>query len=327
MASGLTTPVVFIVFNRPDQTAKVFSAIRDVRPSQLFVIADGPRPDVVLDAQKCAAVRTVLDGVDWPCQIFRKFAKQNIGLRRNVAEGLDWVFEQAERAIILEDDCLPDPTFFPFCEELIERYAQDRQVAAISGTNLDPDYLRLPGGESYYFSRFCHIWGWATWRRAWRYYDGEMKEWPALAKGDWLARKIETPTAINFWRRHFDDCVRNHPDGLGTWDVQLVFAFWLHDLLAITPRNNLITNLGFGIDAAHTRSRTRTAQLPTEPMQFPLRHPKEKIVNAAADHNIQDNFFERITPWQRLYWKLRLPLPIWAVRKTRRWFGKIFNRQ
>src|ERR1700726_626208 len=186
MANCLTTPVTFIVFNRPERTAEVFAAIRAARPSQLFVIADGPRANMEADASKCAAVRAVIAGVHWPCQVRRCFSDANIGLRRNISEGLDWVFDQVERAIILEDDCLPHPSFFPFCEELLNHYAEDRQIAMISGTNFDPAHLAPSGDESYYFSRFCHIWGWATWRRAWKLCDHEMKEWPPLRRTNWL---------------------------------------------------------------------------------------------------------------------------------------------
>src|SRR4051794_11765649 len=219
MSDGLTTPVALIVFNRAEQTAKVFGAIRAAQPQQLFVIADGPRPGVASDSDKCAAARAVVEGIDWPCQVFRQFAGTNLGLRRNVAEGLDWVFRNAERAIILEDDCLPDPTFFPYCEELLERYAQDPHVATISGANLDPVHVRPNEDDSYHFSRFCHIWGWATWRRAWQLCDHEMRDWPAVRPSDWLTRKLTTSTARNFWRQHFEDSYARKKDGLGTWDV------------------------------------------------------------------------------------------------------------
>src|SRR6266566_849672 len=189
MVNGLSTPVAFIIFNRSERTAEVFGAIRAARPAQLFVIADGPRPDVESDATKCAATRAIIERVDWPCQIFRRYADKNIGLRRNVSEGLDWVFNQTERAIILEDDCLPDPSFFPFCEELLERYAEDRHVAMIGGTNLDPEHAAPRGEDSYYFSRFWQIWGWATWRRVWQLCDHEMKEWPELRRSCWLRGK------------------------------------------------------------------------------------------------------------------------------------------
>ena len=327
MDNDLRTPVVLILFNRPKNTAEVFAAIRAARPPQLFAIADGPRRDVESDVAKCAAARAIIGKIDWPCQVFRRFANENLGLRRNVSEGLDWIFDQTERAIILEDDCLPDPSFFPFCEELLERYAEDRHVAAISGTNLDPAQTLPSGDDSYYFSCFCHIWGWATWRRAWHLCDHEMKQWAALRRTNWLKHKCVNARARNFWRRHFDDSYARKPDGLDTWDVPWLFACWRHDLVSIVPRTNLVGNMGFGIDAAHTKSHTRAAQLPTRLMQFPLRHPKEKNMNTVADRHIQENFFEGITPGQRLYWKLRLPLPIWAVRTAQRWLGRIFNRR
>jgi hypothetical protein len=321
MVNSLTTPVTFIVFNRPERTAEVFAAIRATRPSQLFVIADGPRANMEADAAKCAAARAVIAGVDWSCQVLRRFSDANIGLRRNISEGLDWVFGQVERAIILEDDCLPHPSFFPFCEKLLDRYAEDRQVAMIGGTNFDPARTAPADGASYYFSRFCNIWGWATWRRAWQLCDHEMKEWLALRQTDWLSKKCENATAENFWRRHFDDSYGRHSDSLNTWDVPWQFTCWQRDMVTIVPRNNLVTNIGFGVDSTHAKSH-RAAELPTAPIQFPLQHPVTKIVNTAADRHAQENFAEGSTPWQRLYWKLRLPLPIRFVRRTLRWLGR-----
>jgi hypothetical protein len=253
--------------------------------------------------------------------VHRRFAETNIGLRRNISEGLDWVFEQTERAIILEDDCLPDASFFPFCEQLLDYYADDRQVAMIGGTNFDPTHTAPADGASYYFSRFCNIWGWATWRRAWQLCDHEMKEWLTLRQTDWLRRKWENATAENFWRRHFDDSYNRHPEGLNTWDVAWQFICWKRDMITIVPRSNLITNVGFGLDSTHAKSH-RAGELPTEPMLFPLRHPSTKIVNTAADRYVQENFVQGITFWQRLYWKLRLPLPIWFVRRALHFLGK-----
>jgi hypothetical protein len=318
------TPVAFIIFNRPEQTAKVFAAIKAAQPEKLFVIADGPRrrADVASDRDHCAAARAIVDLVDWPCVVSKRFAETNLGLRRNVSEGLDWVFAETEHAIILEDDCRPDATFFPFCEDLLERYAQDRHVAAISGTNLDPAHNTPPNDSSYYFSRFCHIWGWATWRRAWQECDHVMKEWPALRRTDWLKQKTETAAAHNFWQSHFDDSHAHKRDGLSTWDVPWLFSCWRHEMLSIVPKTNLVANIGVGAEAAHTKSETRATNVPVTPMQFPLRHPPAVAVNAAADRHIQEKFFEGITPMQRLYWKLRLPLPIWLVRRAQRWLGQ-----
>jgi hypothetical protein len=192
-------------------------------------------------------------------------------------------------------------------------------VAAVSGTNLDPAQTAPPNTDSYYFSRFCHIWGWATWRRAWELCDHEMKDWPELRRTDWLKKKCESATAKNFWRRHFDDSYGQKVGGLNTWDVPWLFSCWRHSMMSIVPRMNLVANIGFGADAAHTKSTTRAAKLPTTPIPFPLHHPTEKMVNAAADRHIQKNFFEGITPAQRLYWTLRLPIPVWFVRRIIRW--------
>ncbi len=322
MPEALRTPVAFIIFNRPEVTERVFAAIRAARPPRLFLIADGPRPNVPSDTACCAAAREVVAQIDWPCQVSRKFAEGNLGLRRNVSEGLDWVFAQTEEAIILEDDCLPDPSFFPFCDELLERYRDDATVGMICGTNLAPRQIIADSVASYYFSRYCYIWGWATWRRAWRCYDREVKEWPSLGQNGWLNDKLATSTAINFWRRHFDDCYGQHPDGLNTWDVQLVFAFWRHQMHSIVARENLVRNLGIGANATHTRQPLGCAGQSVGSLEFPLQHPAQHTVHEKADRHAQEEVFEALTPWQRIYWKLRLPLPIWSVRRTRRWLKK-----
>jgi len=308
--------VAFIIFNRQEVTARVFDAIRAARPPVLFLIADGPRPDVASDAARCAAARAVVAQVDWPCQVQRKFAESNLGLRRNVSEGLDWVFAQTEEAIILEDDCLPDPTFFRFCDELLERYRDDATVGMICGTNLAPNEIVAEEAASYYFSRYCYIWGWATWRRAWRCYDREMTEWPSLGRNGWLQDRVGTASAINFWRRHFDDCHRQHPDGLNTWDIQLVFAFWRHQMRSIVARENLVANLGVGADATHTRQALGRASERRGSLEFPLQHPARQTAHEKADRHVQKEVFEALTPWQRIYWKLQLPFPIWLVRRV-----------
>ena len=318
MAAGLSTPVAFIIFNRPEQTARVFAAIRAAKPSKLFVVADGPRAHIATDRGNCVAAREIIDRVDWPCEVVRRYAECNIGLRRNVSEGLDWVFGQTEHAIILEDDCLPDATFFPFCEELLERYAQDRRIAAISGTNRQPNNRILPDQESYYFSKFCQIWGWATWRRAWQLCDQAMPEWPALRRNGWLKGKTMTAREENFWERTFDDSHGNHRDGLNTWDVPWMFSCWRHEMMSIIPSTNLVTNLGFGGSGTHTKTENNA---PVFPMKFPLIHPQQVAVNSEADRQLQENVFEGITLAQRLYWKLRVPLPIWFVRRAMRWLG------
>ena len=181
----LSTPVAFIIFNRPDTTARVFAEIAKARPPKLLVVGDGPRANRDGEADRVAEARAIIKNVDWPCEVLTNFSTPNLGCKKRVSSGIDWIFEQVEEAIILEDDCLPDPSFFQFCEEMLARYRHDDRIAMISGDNFL--FGQVPVPESYYFSRYCHIWGWASWRRAWKDYDVNI---PALAAirtdGRWM---------------------------------------------------------------------------------------------------------------------------------------------
>ena len=168
----MLTPIVFLIFNRPDTTKRVFEAIRQAKPKKLLVVADGPRDDRQGEAEKCAAVRSIIDTVDWDCKVLTNYADVNLGCGLRVSSGLDWVFEQVEEAIILEDDCLPHPSFFPFCEEMLDLYRHDERIMHIAGTNSLEEWKS--DVQSYHFSYTGGIWGWATWQRAWKYYHFKM---------------------------------------------------------------------------------------------------------------------------------------------------------
>jgi hypothetical protein len=191
MNSGsIKTPVAFIIFNRPQTTEAVFAEIARARPRQLLVIADGARTDHPDDSEKCSAARAVINRVNWDCDVSTNYAETNLGCKQRVSSGLDWVFGLVEKAIILEDDCLPEPTFFHFCQELLERYCDDWRVMHISGDNFQLGHRR--SSDSYYFSRYSHVWGWATWQRAWKFYDVEMKLWPDFRDRNWLRIYLKT---------------------------------------------------------------------------------------------------------------------------------------
>ena len=177
-------PVAFLIFNRPELTRKVFASIAQARPSKLLVVADGPREDVSDDEENCSEARATIDRIDWDCEVLTNYSSVNMGCRARISTGLEWVFKNVEEAIILEDDCIPHPTFFRFCKELLARYRDDQRVMMISGNNFQMGRKWTPC--SYYFSRFFHCWGWATWRRAWKHYDIDMGLWPALEDGSWL---------------------------------------------------------------------------------------------------------------------------------------------
>ena len=278
--SGLQTPVAFILFNRPMHTARVFQAIRNARPQHLFLIADGPRTDREGESTRCNQARTVVEqAIDWDCQVHKNYARDNMGCRQRISSGLNWVFKHTEQAIILEDDCLPDPTFFRFCEELLSYYADDERIMSISGNHF-VGKKRCPSAH-YYYSQYMHCWGWATWRRAWQHYDPTMKEWPRRRQEGWLNAFTFSRGGQRKWRSFFD---RVYNRELDTWDFAWVYSIWSQNGLNILPDRNLVSNIGFGQEATHTRNTKRKqSHMPVVPMTFPLKHPSVSKPNKAAD--------------------------------------------
>lgn len=273
----MQTPLAFLVYNRPDPTKRVFARIREARPSTLFVVADGPKEDRADDARRCDEVRRlILDGVDWPCDIKCGFSDQNLGCGRRVSSGLNWVFEQVEEAIILEDDCLPSPDFFPYCEELLSRYRDVELIQHIGGCN---PLVQSGLTDTYLYSKYNRIWGWATWRRAWQNFDPTISFWPEVRRKGSL-KKVWPEKVYHHYSQVFDDCCAGKLD---TWDYQWFLSRTLHGL-AIVPAVNLVTNIGFGQGATHTAKKSDPfAELTTGQLQFPLKQPASIIPDARHD--------------------------------------------
>jgi hypothetical protein len=294
----LTTPVAFLIFNRPDTTARVFEAIRQAKPPKLLVVADGPRPDRPDDVEKCKAARAIIDKVDWDCAVLTNYSDVNLGCKSRVSSGLNWVFDTVEEAIIIEDDCLPHPSFFQFCEELLEYYRHDQRIMVISGDNFQ--FGRKRTEYSYYFSRYNHIWGWASWRRAWQYYDLKMKLWQEISDGSWLESILGETQAVKYWTKIFQTAYDNKVD---SWDYGWTFACWIQNGLTILPNVNLVSNIGFGADATHTsRAIQSVVNNPVREMSFPLQHPPFITRHFEADRFTWENIYR---PQISLLFKLK----------------------
>ena len=279
------TPVVMLVFNRPDLTARLFEEVRAARPSRLLVVADGPRADRPGEADACARVRAIVDRVDWPCQVEREFSETNLGCKRRISSGISWAFQRAEEAIFLEDDCIPGQGFFAFCDDVLERHRHDERVMAVTGCNFQFGRRRGPG--SYYFSHFMHVWGWASWRRAWRHYDVRMAGWPALRSGPWLREVVGSRAAAVGWRWAFD---RVYQGQLDTWDYQWLFAILRQGGLVATPNVNLVSNVGAGPGATHAGQGGPHVGQPTASIERPLEHPADVRRDVDADDFVQASF-------------------------------------
>lgn len=285
----MKTPVAFLIFNRPDTTERVFAAIRQAKPPKLLVVADGPRPDKPGEAEKCQATREIIQGVDWNCQVLTNYSDVNLGCKNRVSSGLDWVFDNVEEAIIIEDDCLPNKTFFPFCEQLLERYRDDNRIAVISGQNVQ--FGRTRTDYSYYFSRYNHCWGWASWRRAWQHFDYEMKLWPLVRDNGWLKDILKDDNSVKFWTQIF----QNTYDGkTNSWAYRWNFSCWIQSYLSILPNVNLISNIGFANTGTNTKkSLSVYSNLPTEELYLPLKHPPFVIQDTKSDTFTQTTLFKR----------------------------------
>ena len=291
------TPVVFVIFNRPETTKRVFAEIARARPRRLLVVADGPRPNRPGEAERCSTARAIVERVDWDCEVSSHYSDENLGLARRYATGLGWVFEQVAEAIILEDDCLPHPSFFRFCSELLERYRDDERVMTICGDNYLFGRKRVP--HSYFFHRVPGTYGLATWRRAWQHYDFEMSRWPELRETSFLEETLRDAQAVKYWRQMFD---WTHSGTLGTWDSQWVLTLWEQHGLAATTSVNLVSNIGFGPGAVHHTSTDHpAANIPMEEIKFPLQHPPTVLPDSKADRLI----FENIYLAEMLGWKSR----------------------
>lgn len=247
--SFFQTPILFLVFNRPDTTQEVFDRIKSIKPSRLFVAADGPRLSKPGEDELCRQVRAIIKrGVDWECDIKVLFRDQNLGCGKAVSGAITWFFEHVEEGIILEDDTLPDLSFFPYCQELLVKYRNSPGVLAISGDNFRLNKKNI--SHSYSFSRYCNIWGWATWKRVWKLYDFRMNEWPELKRQGWLEKILQHNYEIKNWTNFFDRTYQGVED---TWDYQLQYLSFKQEGLSIEPSVNLVTNIGFRDDATHTK--------------------------------------------------------------------------
>ena len=281
--------VLFLVFNRPDTTAQVFDAIRAARPARLYVASDGPRENRPGEAETVELVRSLVTQVDWPCEVKTLFREKNLGCKVAVSNAISWFFESEIEGIILEDDCLPGPDFFRYCEELLEKYRHDERVGLICGTNLyNLNYIfkRNQPVDSYYFGRTSSIWGWATWRRVWNEYDVNISDWPELRKSDSYRHNFSS-RKWRFLCKTFDASNLNKVD---TWDYQFGYLLLKSGRLSATPNVNLIKNIGFNSNATHTKNKfSHEGANDIENLTWPLRHP----VGIYPD-NIKDNYLDLV---------------------------------
>jgi len=298
-----TSPILFIIFKRPDTTKRVFEQIKKIQPKQLFIAADASRTNKEGEELLCGQTKSlILDNIDWECDVKTLFQTDNLGCGLGPVTAINWFFDHVDQGIILEDDCLPDLSFFKYCDLLLNRYKDNSKVMSISGDNFQKGIKR--GKGSYYFSNIFHGWGWATWKRAWQLNDYTMADWPSFSKKKLLEKCNNDIVCFNYWNTIFES-VYSKTINADPWDYQFMFSIWLNNGVNIHPNINLISNIGFGEDATHTsNSQDRLSKLPTSIYDVD-RAPNNIKVNKTADVFTFYNVYVSNIYRSRKYYNLR----------------------
>lgn len=280
--NALTTPVALFIFNRPALAELVFNQICVVKPKVFLLIADGPRASIEGEDIQCMYARKIIDRIDWPCQVFTNFSDVNLGCKKRISSGIDWVFTLVDEAIFLEDDCLPCPSFFYYCEDMLNKYRNDNRIGMVSGNNFE--FPQPKNSDTYFFSQIAHIWGWATWKRAWRNYDVNMEAWPKIKQAKALKSIFCDKRQALSWEKIF---TATYEGKIDTWDYQWVFTLLTNRQLSIMPGVNLISNIGFGVDATHTtQDENIFSRMEFGNLHLPLQHPTNFLPNYYADSEL-----------------------------------------
>lgn len=266
-----TESVCVWFYSRADNLRRILTQVATYRPQRLYLISDGPRKDRPQDAEPCKLARRVAEeSITWSCEVRKNYSPENLGPKERIVSGINWVFQQEKSAIFLEDDTIPDPTFFPFCETLLNHYREDQRIMLIGGSN--PLAGRVSCPESYLFSRYFQIWGFATWKRTWDKYDVNMTQWPKLRNENAINAFYPQPAMLKWMSRMFDSTFDGHTV---TWDVQLFFACLFNNGLTIVPSHNLISNIGYEGFHASSSTDCRNMGLPVASIDWQnLKHPR-----------------------------------------------------
>jgi hypothetical protein len=280
-------PILFLVFNRLDTTIKVFESIRNAKPRKLYIAADGARESVVNESSAVSSVRAfVIDNIDWECEVFTLFRRDNLGCKKAVIGAIDWFFDHEEMGVILEDDCLPNQSFFGYCENLLNRYKDTSEIFLISGYG--DQELSGYFDSDYSFTKYPMIWGWATWKRVWDKYDSSIHDWKKDKESilNNISSRKET-------RRYWEDVLQSaYDEKIDTWDYQLAYLLFSSHGKCILPRENLVSNIGFGINATHTKDvSSNLANRASYNIGTRLQHPCEIIINDEIDNYLDKNLF------------------------------------
>lgn len=296
----LTTPVLVIIFNRPDFAGKLYQVLSEVKPTKLYVVSDGARtPEERLEVEKS---RGIFKTLSWECQISYDFSESNIGLRNRISSGITWALNSEEKLIILEDDCIPSPDFFPYCTQMLEKYENDERIMCINGCNLNP-MISTKYNETYFFSRYSSSWGWATWKRAWKLYDSELEGLKNQQVLKNFTYCLPHPYRSEVYWKFMLTKVQNLK--IDSWSYRWMFSLWINNGLAIVPKTNLIQNIGNDNRSSNTKGKLSYINIETSPLDInSIKHPTYMVINSDYDNWLENNIYSK-SPRKRFFWLIK----------------------
>lgn len=283
-----SVPVVIFSYNRVESLSRVIDVVTQWPVPRIYIVIDGPKNQ--LDKSNCRSVVNLVKFIKKHHNVTFIQSKTNLGLRRRIVSGIDEIFRHEDSAIFLEDDCIPDLTFYQFASEMLIKYKNDKRIMSVAGFSARPSKKNIE--NSYYFSKYIESWGWATWKRAWIKYDDQMKDWPNKKSTNWLKTFITSKIENKYWEYIFDNVYNGR---IKSWAYRWLYSCWKEDGLTIVPSTNLITNIGYGSSATNTKFLTNFKLEKNIPMNFPLNHPAIVEINNQADLVTKNSMFINFT--------------------------------
>ena len=295
-------PVVVIIFNRPDKTKILYESLKKYKPSKLFIISDGPRKKLINENEKVAQSRKVFEKIDWECEVLFNISETNLGCRERIISGLNWVFNREEKAIILEDDCIPTEDFFVFMEIILKKYQNNKKISSVCGTNFLSDLYEIK--DSYLYSKYCNVWGWGTWKDRWFEIDSQLKSLDKIKKNKFLKKYLGSYRAYFYWHWLLDKVREKKID---SWAYIWNFTNFINEKICIIPSTNLLTNIGIGKDSSNTRTlpyKYINAQESIKKINFPLKYPSNFLLDSKHDLIVEDTIFSK-SIYNRFLWIIK----------------------
>ena len=293
----MTTPLLLLIFNRPKETEILIKRLSIFKPKKIYVFSDGPRTHSLTDNINCRKSKSIIEKISWKCEIKKNYQKKNLGLKKAISKGISWFFQNEKRGLILEDDCIPNRDFFEFCTWGLKKFNNDSKVGSITGNNFLNNQVKIK--NSYYFSKYAHCWGWATWRNRWELYDKNIKFWNKWRKSKNFESIFNSKLEKKYWIKIFDNVKENN---INSWAYPWNLCLWYHKKIVLTPKFNLVSNIGISKDATHTYFKNDNVSYQVKKLKKPYIKHTSMQINDMADNYVFKNHLKG----QNYLWPYRL---------------------